>query len=93
MKLPIIFPLLFIGSKCNAFSMNHRRLNHGGPRSNGFTSRKPKSRFIMMGLEVKIRMEGRKNGGEKWLESAFTTYNNRLKSTNLSGVFVGVDLM
>lgn len=37
-----------------------------------------------MGLEVKIRTVGRKNGGEQWLESAYTTYNTRLKSTNLS---------
>jgi len=39
---------------------------------------------ISMGLEVKIRTVGRKNGGEQWLESAYTTYNTRLKSTNLS---------
>lgn len=36
-----------------------------------------------MGLEVRIRMVGRKNGGEKWLESAYSTYDTRLKSTNL----------
>eukprot|EP00581_Thalassiosira_minuscula_P017783 CAMPEP_0183722826 /NCGR_PEP_ID=MMETSP0737-20130205/14669_1 /TAXON_ID=385413 /ORGANISM="Thalassiosira miniscula, Strain CCMP1093" /LENGTH=151 /DNA_ID=CAMNT_0025953063 /DNA_START=135 /DNA_END=590 /DNA_ORIENTATION=+ len=36
-----------------------------------------------MGLEVKIRMVGRKNGGEKWLESAYSTYETRLKPTNL----------
>ena len=38
---------------------------------------------ISMGLEVKIRMVGRKNGGEKWLESAYSTYDTRLKSTNM----------
>ena len=38
---------------------------------------------ITMGLEVKIRIVGRKNGGEKWLESSYTTYETRLKSTNL----------
>lgn len=37
-----------------------------------------------MGMEVKIRMVGRKNGGEKWLESAYSTYDTRLKSSNLS---------
>ena len=37
-----------------------------------------------MGLEVKIRTVGRKNGGEQWLESAYVVYNTRLKSTNLS---------
>lgn len=36
-----------------------------------------------MGMEVKIRMVGRKNGGEKWLESAYSTYDTRLKPTNL----------
>lgn len=39
---------------------------------------------ISMGLEVKIRTVGRKNGGEQWLESAYVVYNTRLKSTNLS---------
>lgn len=37
-----------------------------------------------MGLEVKIRMVGRKNGSEKWLEDAYTMYNSRLTSTNLN---------
>jgi 23S rRNA (pseudouridine1915-N3)-methyltransferase len=37
-----------------------------------------------MGLEVKIRMVGRKNGGEKWLESAYSTYDARLRPNNLS---------
>ena len=37
-----------------------------------------------MGLEVKIRMVGRKNGGEKWLESAYSTYDTRLRPTNLN---------
>eukprot|EP00579_Thalassiosira_antarctica_P028816 CAMPEP_0202023064 /NCGR_PEP_ID=MMETSP0905-20130828/50985_1 /ASSEMBLY_ACC=CAM_ASM_000554 /TAXON_ID=420261 /ORGANISM="Thalassiosira antarctica, Strain CCMP982" /LENGTH=77 /DNA_ID=CAMNT_0048585355 /DNA_START=103 /DNA_END=332 /DNA_ORIENTATION=- len=36
-----------------------------------------------MGLEVKIRMVGRKNGGEQWLESAYSVYETRLKPTNL----------
>ena len=39
---------------------------------------------ISMGLEVKIRMVGRKNGGEKWLESAYSTYDTRLRPTNLN---------
>ena len=38
---------------------------------------------IIMGLEVKIRIVGRKNGGEKWLESSYSVYESRLKSTNL----------
>lgn len=36
-----------------------------------------------MGLEVKIRIVGRKNGGEKWLESSYSTYETRLRPTNL----------
>lgn len=38
---------------------------------------------LSMGLEVKIRIIGRKSGGEKWLESSYSTYETRLKSTNL----------
>ena len=37
-----------------------------------------------MGLDVKIRMVGRKNGGEKWLESAYDTYETRLQSSNVN---------
>jgi len=40
-------------------------------------------RTLTMGLEVKIRIVGRKSGGEKWLESSYSTYETRLKSTNL----------
>ncbi|KAL3784431.1 hypothetical protein ACHAW5_006537 [Stephanodiscus triporus] len=36
-----------------------------------------------MGLEVKIRTVGRKNGGEGWLESAYSTYDVRLRSANV----------
>lgn len=42
------------------------------------------STTISMGLDVKIRMVGRKNGGEKWLESAYDTYEIRLKSSNVN---------
>ena len=55
---------------CYAFSMN-----------NYYPRRQPCT--ISMGLEVKIRMVVRKNGGEKWLESAYSTYDTRLKSTNM----------
>jgi 23S rRNA (pseudouridine1915-N3)-methyltransferase len=41
------------------------------------------SYILSMGLEVKIRIVGRKSGGEKWLESSYSTYESRLKSTNL----------
>ena len=36
-----------------------------------------------MGLQVKIRIVGRKNGGEKWLDQSYSTYETRLKPTNL----------
>ncbi|KAL7465711.1 hypothetical protein ACHAXS_006033 [Conticribra weissflogii] len=38
---------------------------------------------MKMGLEIKIRIVGRKNGGEQWLESSYSTYEKRLKPTNL----------
>ena len=37
-----------------------------------------------MGMEVKIRLVGRKGGGEKWLDAAYSTYETRLRSSNLS---------
>jgi 23S rRNA (pseudouridine1915-N3)-methyltransferase len=36
-----------------------------------------------MVMDVNIRIVGRKNGGEKWLESSYSTYETRLKPTNL----------
>jgi hypothetical protein len=36
-----------------------------------------------MGMEVKIRIVGRKNGCEQWLEDAYTMYETRLRSLNL----------
>ena len=41
------------------------------------------SNTLSMGLEVRIRIVGRRNGGEPWLESSYSTYDTRLKSTNL----------
>lgn len=41
------------------------------------------SNTLSMGLEIKIRIVGRKSGGEKWLDSSYSTYETRLKSTNL----------
>ena len=38
---------------------------------------------LTMGLEIKIRIVGKKSGGEKWLDSSYSTYETRLKSTNL----------
>eukprot|EP00985_Skeletonema_marinoi_P017154 scaffold9352_cov123-Skeletonema_marinoi.AAC.8 len=41
------------------------------------------STTLTMGLQVKIRIVGRKNGGEKWLDQSYSTYETRLKPTNL----------
>ena len=38
---------------------------------------------LHMGLQIKIRIVGRKNGGEKWLDQSYSTYESRLKPTNL----------
>lgn len=36
-----------------------------------------------MGMEVKIRIVGRKNGSEKWLEDAYSMYETRLRPSNI----------
>lgn len=41
------------------------------------------STTLQMGLQIKIRIVGRKNGGEKWLDQSYSTYETRLKPTNL----------
>ena len=66
---------------CHAFSVNNYYPQ--GLRRQQRTISCLQHRTISMGLEVKIRMVGRKNGGEKWLESAYSTYDTRLKSTNM----------
>lgn len=65
--------------QCNAFQMGYPFRNL--PPT---CSVRLRHAAISMGLEVKIRTVGRKNGGEQWLESAYVVYNTRLKSTNLS---------
>jgi len=69
-----LWAAFIIAYRCDALSTIHR-------------PRRPTNRrcaTISMGLEVKIRMVGRKNGGEKWLESAYSTYDTRLRPTNLN---------
>jgi hypothetical protein len=34
--------------------------------------------ILSMGLQIKIRIVGRKNGSEQWLEDAYTMYETRL---------------
>ena len=36
-----------------------------------------------MGMSVKIRIVGRKNGSEQWLEDAYSMYETRLRPSNL----------
>ena len=36
-----------------------------------------------MGMEIKIRIVGRKNGSEKWLEDAYSMYETRLRPSTL----------
>ena len=36
-----------------------------------------------MGLDIKIRMVGRKNGCERWLSDAYDMYETRLQSSNI----------
>lgn len=38
---------------------------------------------LKMGMEIKIRIVGRKNGAEQWLEDAYVQYEKRLRSSNL----------
>ena len=46
-----------------------------------FYSKKNRTTPMSMGLQVKLRIVGRKNGNEKWLEDAYKTYETRLKPT------------
>uniref|UniRef100_A0A7S2XIV0 Ribosomal RNA large subunit methyltransferase H n=1 Tax=Attheya septentrionalis TaxID=420275 RepID=A0A7S2XIV0_9STRA len=38
---------------------------------------------LCMGMEVRIRIVGRKNGSEKWLEDAYSMYETRLRPSNI----------
>ena len=42
-----------------------------------------KSTQLSMGMEIKIRIVGRKNGSEKWLEDAYAMYETRLRPSTL----------
>ena len=76
----------FIIAPTNAFSSSflpsHQPItpqHHHQPRQQHASS----STTLCMGLQVKIRIVGRKNGGEKWLDQSYSTYETRLKPTNL----------
>jgi len=38
---------------------------------------------LQMGMEIKIRIVGRKNGADKWLEDAYSMYETRLRPSTL----------
>lgn len=39
---------------------------------------------LTMGLNIKIRIVGRKNGSEKWLDDAYSMYETRLRPSNIN---------
>mmetsp|Transcript_20338 Transcript_20338/g.29952 ORF Transcript_20338/g.29952 Transcript_20338/m.29952 type:complete len:228 (-) Transcript_20338:318-1001(-) len=47
--------------------------------NNNHNSNIRRNNNIMMGMEIKIRIVGRKNGSEKWLEDAYSMYETRLQ--------------
>jgi 23S rRNA (pseudouridine1915-N3)-methyltransferase len=55
-----------------SITITHQHQRHNHSSSN-----------LYMGLQIKIRIVGRKNGGEKWLDQSYSTYETRLKPTNL----------
>jgi 23S rRNA (pseudouridine1915-N3)-methyltransferase len=65
------FSSSFLPSHQSIITTHHHRPQHAS------------SSTLRMGLQVKIRIVGRKNGGEKWLDQSYSTYETRLKPTNL----------
>jgi 23S rRNA (pseudouridine1915-N3)-methyltransferase len=72
----IIFVLLAIG--CDAWITS----SFVGSRVASRIVNVPASLWTM-GMEVKIRIVGRKNGSEKWLEEAYSMYETRLRPSSL----------
>ena len=70
----------------DAFSLDYQRIHIKRPSIITRTSRERTRchQSLSMGLDVRIRMVGRKNGGEAWLESAYSMYDTRLKPSGLS---------
>lgn len=46
-------------------------------------SQRSKDKQITMGMDIKIRIVGRKNGSEAWLEDAYSMYETRLQPSLL----------
>lgn len=85
--LRIPFLLAFIMHNCKGLILSSRSVFRCRTTSIDLTHQNGnvagQTNTLSMGLEVKIRIIGRKSGGEKWLESSYSTYETRLKSTNL----------
>lgn len=56
---------------------------HGSNVAYGPGKKTAPGQCLRMGMQVKIRIVGRKNGCEKWLEDAYSMYETRLRSSNL----------
>lgn len=75
----IIMPISYAFS--SSFLPSHQSIKCQHQRRSSSSS--SSSNKLYMGLQVKIRIVGRKNGGEKWLDQSYSTYETRLKPTNL----------
>ena len=73
-----VFAAIFQIVICNGFSSSFfsRPLRQKAPQ-------RIRSAQLKMGMEIKIRIVGRKNGSEKWLEDAYNMYDTRLKPSNI----------
>ena len=74
--LLLLLLLLMLMAHGDAFAWSIITTHHHRPQHASSTT-------LCMGLQVKIRIVGRKNGGEKWLDQSYSTYETRLKPTNL----------
>ncbi len=77
-----MFGILFISIhviKCNAFTSSFLSKQFQYP----LTKSKGSSNELRMGMEIKIRIVGRKNGSEKWLEDAYNMYDTRLNPSTI----------
>mmetsp|Transcript_31852 Transcript_31852/g.52507 ORF Transcript_31852/g.52507 Transcript_31852/m.52507 type:complete len:195 (+) Transcript_31852:119-703(+) len=63
---------------CNAFAWTASTFT-----GNRVTKKNIHTSCWTMGMQVKIRIVGRKNGSEKWLEEAYKMYDTRLKPSGV----------
>jgi len=62
-----------------SFRKQYRHSSHHGRPSSSSSS----YNTLTMGMQIKIRIVGRKNGSEKWLEDAYEMYETRLRPSNV----------